>query len=54
MFSVECWGWDFLLVFSLERQCLRIHPIISMPVGDMRINWQVPKLLVSDVWGRRF
>jgi hypothetical protein len=52
MFSVECWGWDFLLVFSLDSQCVRIHPI-SMPVGDMRINWQVPKLLVSDVWGRR-
>jgi hypothetical protein len=24
---------------------------LSMPVGDMRINWhQVPKLLVGDVW----
>jgi hypothetical protein len=25
-----------------------IHPILSMPVGDMRINQQVPKLLVIE------
>jgi hypothetical protein len=41
---------EFLLVLSVELQCLVIHPILSMPAGDMGINWQVPKLLVGDVW----
>jgi hypothetical protein len=53
MLCVKYWGWDFLLEFFCEFSFMRIHPIISMPVGDMRINWQAPKL-VSDVWRRRF
>jgi hypothetical protein len=38
-----------LLVFCIER----IHPIKNMPVGDLRNNWQVSNLLLSNVWKRR-
>jgi hypothetical protein len=42
IFSVKYWGWDFLWVF---------HPgsVISMPIGDTRINCQECNLLVGDV-----
>jgi hypothetical protein len=39
-------GWRVLFG---ELPCLGIHPILSMPLGGIRINWQVPKLLVNDV-----
>jgi hypothetical protein len=30
-----------------------IHPIISMPVSDMEINWWLSKPLVRAIWGLR-